>query len=105
MFGTQNSELKTSSPVFPAHLVPPLLGAVRGGRVRRLVCLRTSACHEAWAGQDCIRLSNQRRLPATLSSTHGRTSYLQGWLELSDCETGEPGEMVVHHLAGTLTQR
>ena len=69
--------------------------------MRRSVCLRTSACREAWAGQeDCIRLSNQRRLPATLSSTHGRTSYLQGWLELSDRETGEPGEMVLHHLAG-----
>ena len=27
------------------------------------------------------------------------------WLELSDCETEEPGEMVLHHLAGTLTQR
>ena len=27
------------------------------------------------------------------------------WLELSNCETGEPGEMVLHHLAGTLTQR
>ena len=100
MFGTQNSELKTSSPVCPAHLVPPLLGAVRGGRVRRLVCLRTSACCEPRAGPDFIRLSNQKRLPTTLSSTHDRTSYLQAWLELSDRETEGPGELVVHQLAG-----
>ena len=27
------------------------------------------------------------------------------WMELSACETGGPGEMVLHHLAGALTQR
>ena len=39
-----------------------------------------------------------------LSLDLGSAAFLH-WLELSDRETGEPGEMVVYHLAGARPQR